>query len=326
MLPRPHNEAHAAAFGDIVVVVDAHAGDIKARASGSIVVGVDRRGDQPSVRSELFDILLTTGRDPSREWVGVADIDVELATLRKNAREHPLAASILAQVLRVTSQSGVEDALIVESLAYSTLLAGREFRDWRNSRLTRLRSHDTDTRIRTTRDQGVLCIHLANPQRLNAFDARMRDDLVEALHAALDDPTMTALQLRGDGKAFSSGGDLDEFGSAPDAATAHAVRTLRSPALLVHQIGERATAYVHGACVGAGIEIPAAAHRVVADAGSWFALPEIGMGLIPGAGGTVSVPQRIGRHRTLHWALSGRRLDAQTALRWGLIDEIGSVA
>jgi enoyl-CoA hydratase/carnithine racemase len=79
---------------------------------------------------------------------------------------------------------------------------------------------------------------------------------------------------------------------------------------------------LHGACVGAGIELPAYAHRVVAAPDTRILLPEVAMGLIPGAGGTVSIPRRIGRWRTLFLALSGDAVDAATALSWGLVDAI----
>ncbi len=176
--------------------------------------------------------------------------------------------------------------------------------------------------MRVTREHDAVTVHLAHPERLNAFDARMRDELVEALCAVADDPTVAVLTLRGDGPAFSSGGDLDEFGRAPDPATAHAIRCLRSPALLVHRLRGRTTARVHGACIGAGIEVPAAAGRLVARADSWFRLPELDMGLIPGAGGTATLPRRIGRHRTLYWGLRDLRLDVRTAQTWGLVDAI----
>jgi enoyl-CoA hydratase/carnithine racemase len=82
-------------------------------------------------------------------------------------------------------------------------------------------------------------------------------------------------------------------------------------------------AHVHGACVGAGVELPAFARRVVAAPDTWFQLPEVGMGLVPGAGGTASLPRRIGRQRTAWLALTGVRLPAATALEWGLVDAIG---
>ena len=79
---------------------------------------------------------------------------------------------------------------------------------------------------------------------------------------------------------------------------------------------------LHGACIGAGIEMAAFAGRVVAHPEAVISLPEVGLGLIPGAGGTVSLPRRIGRHRTAELALTGRPIDAATAHRWGLVDAI----
>jgi enoyl-CoA hydratase/carnithine racemase len=100
------------------------------------------------------------------------------------------------------------------------------------------------------------------------------------------------------------------------------VRTRGGAAELLHRIAHRTEVRPHGPCVGAGIELAAFAGRVVASPGTTVRLPEVGMGLIPGAGGTVSIPRRIGRWRTLYLALSGRDLDAATAARWGLVDEI----
>jgi enoyl-CoA hydratase/carnithine racemase len=129
-------------------------------------------------------------------------------------------------------------------------------------------------------------------------------------------------EFRAAGPDFSFGGDLHEFGSAPDPATAHVIRLTRSVGALIASHRDRVTAYVHGACYGAGCEVPAFAGRVVATADARFALPEISLGLIPGAGGTVSVTGRIGRWRTAWLALSGARIDAPTALAWGLVDEL----
>jgi enoyl-CoA hydratase/carnithine racemase len=90
----------------------------------------------------------------------------------------------------------------------------------------------------------------------------------------------------------------------------------------VHELRDRITFIVHGACIGAGVEIPAFAGRVVARSDATFRLPELGMGLVPGAGGTVSIPRRIGRERFRTMALTGEMIDAATALSWGLVDEI----
>jgi enoyl-CoA hydratase/carnithine racemase len=128
--------------------------------------------------------------------------------------------------------------------------------------------------------------------------------------------------LRVAGPAFCSGGDLDEFGTLPDPATAHAVRSTRNPGRLLARCADRLRAELHGACVGAGIELAAFAGRVTASEDAFFQLPEVAMGLVPGAGGTVSIPRRIGRQRTAYLALSGLSVDAPTARHWGLIDGI----
>jgi len=74
--------------------------------------------------------------------------------------------------------------------------------------------------------------------------------------------------------------------------------------------------------MGAGIEVPAFAAHVSAAADSRIALPELGIGLVPGAGGTVSIPRRIGRHRAAALGLSGSVIDGATALAWGLVDAV----
>jgi enoyl-CoA hydratase/carnithine racemase len=74
--------------------------------------------------------------------------------------------------------------------------------------------------------------------------------------------------------------------------------------------------------VGAGTELPAFCSNVQASADATFRLPELAMGLVPGAGGTASLPTRIGRQRSAYLALTGEELAAATALRWGLVDEI----
>lgn len=298
------------------------------RSASEIRVGLDREGRLPAVAAEDFDLLLTTASVNAcashSAWVRVdGDLDDEFRRLQDITRHRPLASATLAQVLRATERLALPDALVVESLAYSTLLAGAEFRDWRRSRPLRDIPSNTQPRVRFTRQDDDVCLYLANPSRRNAFDARMRDDLVEALQGVIDDPSVRSLTLRGDGPSFSSGGDLDEFGTTPDPAIAHAIRVARSPALLIHRLERMmTTAHLQGPCIGAGIEVPAAAKRVVAERDASFQLPEIRMGLIPGAGGTATIARRIGRHRTLYLALSGRAIDATTAMTWGLVDDI----
>ncbi len=153
----------------------------------------------------------------------------------------------------------------------------------------------------------------------------MRDALREALQLVISDDSIARLRIDARGKCFSTGGDLGEFGSTPDTATAHAVRSLALPGRLLARCATRATVRMHGACVGSGIEFPAFAGRIEAHADAWFQLPELKYGLIPGAGGCVGVGHRIGRQRTTWMVLGGQRINARTALDWGLVDAIVDV-
>ena len=84
------------------------------------------------------------------------------------------------------------------------------------------------------------------------------------------------------------------------------------------------TAMVHGACIGAGIELAAFCKKIIAKEDAFFQLPEIGLGLLPGAGGTASLPRRIGRYDTALLAITGKTINSDEALELGLIDEIRS--
>jgi hypothetical protein len=295
----------------------------EALAPTAIVIGVDRAGAMPEVSAADFDLLLTVAPRPARDWISVkaAEVDSILEHLCAQVRGFGLPAAVLAQVLRIGGDLAAEEALLLESFAYSTLLGGQAFRDWLLKRAWRAMP-SPGARVRCAREGELLTITLAHPSRRNAIDACMRDELVEHLSSACDDPTLPAVHLRADGPDFCAGGDLAEFGGSTDLVLAHAIRTLRSPARLMNSLAARATAFLHGACVGAGIEIPAAAGRVVAAPDARFWLPELAMGLMPGAGGTVTIARRVGRRRLLMWALTGRQIDARTALDWGLVDEV----
>jgi enoyl-CoA hydratase/carnithine racemase len=272
---------------------------------------------------------LTDRDELARQCVPVPDPEAALAALDEAITANPRAALVLRQVLRATEELPVREALDVESLAYSVLLGGSEFGRWRTERPPRgLPPQVTEPVLVRREHQGGedrLLITLNRPERRNAYGRQLRDALADALRVAVLDPTVDRVLLDGAGPSFSAGGDLGEFGTAPDPVTAHFVRTQGGAALLLHALRDRAEVHQHGPCVGAGVELPAFAGRVAADPGTTFTLPEVRMGLIPGAGGTVSIPRRIGRWRTLYLALGGQPLDAATALAWGLVDRLDSL-
>jgi hypothetical protein len=322
--PVMHFDPRASGVCAEAVIVDLACGaPPKALSPTSIVIGVDRAGALPEIHEACFDLLLTAAPDPARDWIGVnaGELDSMLEHLCVQVRGFGLPAAVLAQVLRIGADLAVADALLLESFAYSVLLGGQAFRDWLRKRAPRSMP-SPGVRVRCAREGETLTITLAHPARRNAIDACMRDELVEYLAFACDDPTVTEVQLRADGPDFSAGGDLAEFGGSTDLVDAHAIRILRSPVRLMTSLASRTTAFLHGACVGAGIEIPAAADRVLAAPNTRFWLPELAMGLMPGAGGTVTIARRIGRRRMLFWALTGRQIDAPMALAWGLVDEV----
>jgi enoyl-CoA hydratase/carnithine racemase len=295
-------------------------------AQGVVRVAVHRSGVVPTEGLGGFDILLSADPLAPAPWVGLpADgVTAAIQALRTTVGRQPVAAAVAAQVHRMSLSLDFDQALLLESLGYSMLLASEGFRTWRAANLVRQRPVDDRPRVALTRQDGSLSIRLTRPNARNAVDARMRDELAEALEFAVVDPDAALVLLSGEGPSFCAGGDLDEFGTAEDPGQAHAIRTLRSATRLVNALGPRATARLHGACVGAGIEIPAAARVVVARAGTVFRLPEVSMGLIPGAGGTASIPRRIGRQRACYMAISGCELNVETALRWGLVDELAA--
>ena len=235
---------------------------------------------------------------------------------------NPIASSVLAQLLRHNERVDVADRLFAESLAYSTLQHGAEFRAWLQSRTPKQIPPDERPAVSIERVEDELTITLDRPERRNAYSSSMRDGLCEALQLLADDPSISKAVLRGAGVCFSAGGDLDEFGVATDAAIAHASRVARSAGALLHALRERIEVRVHGACIGAGIELPAFAGHITTTAETFFQLPEVSMGLIPGAGGTASILPRIGRQRLAYMALTGARIDAETALSWGLVDRL----
>jgi hypothetical protein len=257
-----------------------------------------------------FDVLVRSPEDLERVVEAV--------------RARPLASTALVQLLRHSEKLSVHDALTAESFVYSMLQCGPEFAAWFGAQTERTppAAASEESAALVIRDGARLDIIFNRPERHNAYSVEMRDALVEALEVAVADDSLDEIVLSGRGPSFSAGGDLLEFGSRPDPVTAHAVRSARNAARLLSHCRNHVRAEVHGACIGAGAELSAFAAFVVAKPSAFFQLPELSMGLVPGAGGTVSIPRRIGRQRAAYMALTGARVEARTALEWGLVDSV----
>lgn len=231
----------------------------------------------------------------------------------------PLAAAVVAQLLRLLPSLSVDDGLTAESLAYATLQGSEAHRRWIGAR-DGPDSPAAAGRVVLARGGDVMTVTLDRPAAGNAIDRTMRDELREAFVLAAIDRSISRIVLRGNGKAFCLGADLGEFGTTRDPAEAHRLRGLTLPARAAARCRDRFEVRIDGACIGAGLEIAAFAAHVAATRRSWFQLPELAMGILPGAGGCVSLSRRIGRQRALLMILSGRRLAAREALEWGLVD------
>ncbi|MFD4369434.1 enoyl-CoA hydratase/isomerase family protein [Rhodococcus sp. NPDC058521] len=296
-----------------------------ARRSRRILVGVGPTDTAcPELLGALSLTLHTEGPD-DRHAVRVESLGPAVDRMVESLHGSPLACFTCVEILRTSHELDVRSALVVESLGYSTLQAGPEYLRWLANASYPSKS-DIGPFVKVERDRDTLVVELDRENCRNAIDARMRDALIEALDVAVLDEALTEVVITGRGESFSSGGDLTEFGTTPDPSTAHLVRTQYRPGEQIHRLaerlGDRCKVHVHGAVVGGGLELAAFAGRVVADPSARFRLPEISMGLIPGAGGTVSVTRRIGRWRAAWMMLTGEVVDATTALRWGLVDSI----
>ena len=176
--------------------------------------------------------------------------------------------------------------------------------------------------VRFERRGAVAVVTLDRPEVLNAYNTAMRDDLDAVFDAADADPEVRALVLRGRGRAFSTGGDVREFGTAPSPIVARAVRWRRDVWGRLLALRAASVAAVHGMAVGGGMEMALLCDLCVASAEARFALPETGLGMIPGVAGTQTLARRAGLGRALDLVLTGRWLDARAAQAAGLIARV----
>jgi enoyl-CoA hydratase/carnithine racemase len=286
--------------------------------AGGVIIAVGSPSDDAA-------FTLTEDECDDRRAVTVASVSDALTELTERCRRWPQAAAVCDDVLRSIDPVGRTRAgVIAESLAYSTLQSGPEFARWLAERGP-VAVPVIPNPVQAERDGDRLRVRFNRPQRHNAFSTDMRAALLEALEVARLDPSITDVVLTGNGSSFCSGGDLAEFGTFADPASAHLARTRHSPALVLDELtarlGRQCRADVHGQVLGSGLEMAAYCGWVRAHPDAVLGLPELSLGLIPGAGGTVSITRRIGRWRTAYLVLSGRTIKPATAQQWGLIDE-----
>ncbi|HUO04222.1 MAG TPA: enoyl-CoA hydratase/isomerase family protein [Candidatus Binataceae bacterium] len=172
----------------------------------------------------------------------------------------------------------------------------------------------------------VAWVTLNRPAQLNAYNIAMRDGLFEAMRAIHDDGEIRAMVLRGAGTAFSVGGDLTEFGTAPSPIIARWVRFRRDVWGMLRALPIPTIAAIHGYTVGGGLEMALLCDIAIAASDTKIRLPETGAGMIPGVAGTQTGGRRIGLSRALDLCLTGRWIDAKEALLVGLAAEVVPMA
>ena len=179
-----------------------------------------------------------------------------------------------------------------------------------------------DTILYERDERGIVRLTLNRPEVLNAVNLRMRDELWGAFHAFRDDPDARVLIVRGAGRAFCAGADISEFGTAPSYVEARRARRERDLWGLLLHLPKPVIAAVHGYALGAGCEMSLLCDLRVASDDAMFGLPEVGLGYIPSAGGTQTLPRAIAPGVALHMILSGDPIGAQDAYERKLVQRV----
>ena len=173
------------------------------------------------------------------------------------------------------------------------------------------------------KQEGVGYVTLNRPRALNAYNIQMRDELFQVLGAIKDDPDVRVVVLRGAGdRAFCAGADLSEFLTAPSPAIARRVRWERDVWGLFLSIDRPFIAALHGYVLGSGIEMALCCDIRVASEDAQLGVPETGLGIIPAAGGSQTLPRVVGVGPGLGMLLEGRWVGAEEARRMGLVNRV----
>lgn len=176
--------------------------------------------------------------------------------------------------------------------------------------------------IRLGHDGRVAIVTLSRAQAMNAINDPIREGIVRACAEAARDPGVGALLLRAEGdRAFCVGADIKEK-SGFDPVADRRLPPARDYAAALAALPKPVIVAIHGFCLGGGLEIALACDIRIASADARFALPEIDLGLIPGAGGTQRLPRLIGAARALDMMMTGERITAEAALGYGLITRL----
>ena len=164
--------------------------------------------------------------------------------------------------------------------------------------------------------EGDVAVITLNSPPVNALSANVREGLFEGFKAAIAEPAAKAIVLICEGRTFIAGADITEFGGASKGPGLNEVQDMMegSPKPVV--------AAIHGTALGGGLEVALCAHYRVAVPSAKCGLPEVNLGLLPGAGGTQRLPRIVGAQRAMEMMTSGQHVPAKECLAMGLVDEL----
>ena len=169
--------------------------------------------------------------------------------------------------------------------------------------------------ISTKRDGDILVVTADNPP-VNALSAQVRAGLADAMAQASADDAVRAVVIRAAGRTFFAGADITEFGKPPMEPSLPAVIDA------IEQCGKPVVAAIHGTALGGGLEVALGCHHRIAAASAKLGLPEVKLGLLPGAGGTQRLPRVVGVAEALPMIVTGAPISAAKAQQIGLVDRL----
>ncbi len=171
---------------------------------------------------------------------------------------------------------------------------------------------------------GILTITLNRPEKLNALSQDVLHALHELFTQAKDNPKVKALLITGSGKAFCAGADIGRLAECDAQRGYQFACDGQATFKLMATLGKPSLAAINGYAFGGGCELAIAASLRLASTAAKFGQPEVKLGVIPGYGGTQRLARLVGKGRALDLCLTGRFIDAQTALQWGLVSDVVS--
>lgn len=171
-------------------------------------------------------------------------------------------------------------------------------------------------------NNGVLTLTLNRPEKLNALNADVLQALSELFNSAKNNQQVKGVLLTGKGKAFCAGADISRLAEC-DAQSGYEFACYGQDVFRqLETLGKPSLAAINGFAFGGGCELAMAATLRIASDNAQFGQPEVKLGVIPGYGGTQRLARLVGKGRALDLCLTGRFINAQTALNWGLVSEV----